>query len=143
MQKICKIGEVLDLMKHFIKVILIVSLLMLTIILSGIFTNHVLSKDSKILEEHIVNMENYARDNNWIKAEEELEFINQYWNKIQKNWAMLQSHFEMDYIESALARVAEFVKSRELTLTLAESALLKQSIKHIPRKMAFTLENIL
>lgn len=135
--------EVYNLMKHFAKVILIISILTLAIVFSGIFTNHALRKNSKILEEHIIRMEAYASDNNWVKAEEELEFINQYWNKVQKNWAMLQSHFEIDYIESALTRTTEYVKSRELTLTLAESALLKQSIQHIPRKMAFTLENIL
>lgn len=88
-------------------------------------------------------MENYAKDNNWVEAEKELEYINQYWSNVQKNWAMLQSHFEIDYIESSLIRTTEFVKSKELSLALAEAALLKQSIQHIPRKMAFTLENIL
>lgn len=130
-------------MKHFVKVILIISLLLLAIIFSGIFTNHILDKDSKVLEEHIVSMENHVKDNNWIKAEDELEYISQYWSKVQSNWAMLQSHFEIDYIESALVRTSEFVKSKELSLTLAEAALLKQYIKHIPKKMAFILENIL
>ncbi|NSW89629.1 MAG: DUF4363 family protein [Firmicutes bacterium] len=130
-------------MKHFLKVILIISLLLLVIISSGIFTNHMLGKNSKLLEEHIIRMENHVKDSSWQKAEEELEYIRQYWSKVQGNWAMLQSHFEIDNIDSALVRASEFLKAKELSLTLAEAALLKQYIKHIPEKMAFNLENIL
>ncbi len=130
-------------MNNFLKVILIISILIISIISSGIFTNHILNKNSKILEEHITQMELYVKNGDWLKAEAELEDIREYWSQVQSTWAMLQSHFEMDNIDSALTKVSEFTKARELSLTLAEAALLKQYIKHIPEKVAFSLGNIL
>lgn len=130
-------------MSNFLKVILIVSILIISIICSGIFTNHILNKDSKIMEDHITQMEIYVKNRDWLKAEEELEHIREYWSQVQSTWAMLQSHFEMDNIDSTLTKVSEFTKTREFSLTLAEASLLKQYIKHIPEKVAFNLENIL
>lgn len=130
-------------MNNFLKVILIISILLISIVSSGIFTNHILRKDSKLMEEHITLVEDYVKANDWLKAEKELEHIGSYWSQVQSTWAMLQSHFEMDNIDSTLTKVSEFAKARELSLTLAEAALLKQYIKHIPEKVAFNLKNIL
>jgi len=130
-------------MSNFLKVILIILILLIAIISSGFFTNHILNRDSKLMEEHITQMENYVKSSDWLSAEEEVEYIREYWSQVQDTWAMLQSHFEMDNIDSTLTKVSEFTKARELSLTLAEAALLKQYIKHIPEKVTFNLANIL
>lgn len=133
----------IELMNNFLKVILIISLLVVSIVTAGIATNHVLGRDSKVLEEYITKMEFYLKDNDWLKTETTLEDTREYWSKIQNKWTILQSHFETDDIDSALIRVSELTKAREPTLALVEMALLREFIRHIPEKSAFKLKNIL
>ena len=96
-------------MSNFLKVILIVSILIISIISSGIFTNHILNKDSKIMEDHITQMEIYVKNRDWLKAEEGLNIL-EYWSQVQSTWAMLQSHFEMDNIDSTLTKYLNLQK---------------------------------
>jgi hypothetical protein len=130
-------------MNNLLRVTLIISVLVIVIISAGIFTNHTLNKDSNVMEGHIIEMEAHIRNMDWPKAEEELEHVRTYWLKTQGKWAMLQSHFEINNIDSALTRVSELMKAKEHALTLTEASLLKQHIKQIPEKVAFNLSNIL
>ncbi|HOJ09676.1 MAG TPA: DUF4363 family protein [Clostridiales bacterium] len=130
-------------MNDFIKVVLIVSILLTSIIGSGIYTNSILARDSNLMEERITQMENHLKGGDWQSAEKELVYVKEYWSKKQGNWAVLQSHFEIDNIDASFTKVTEFINSKELSLALAESALLKQFIMHIPKNVSFSLENIL
>jgi len=130
-------------MNDISKVLIIIIVLLLCIIGSGIYTNKVLTNDSKELEKHISIMQNHIKNEIWQDAENELIYIKEYWSKKQSNWAILQSHFEIDNIDSALTKLTEYITTEALSLALAESSLLMQYIKHIPKNVSFSLENIL
>ena len=57
--------------------------------------------------------------------------------------AIILDHQEIDNIEFSLAKIKEYVASRDLPLALGQLSELKLMIEHIPRKEAVNLENIL
>lgn len=125
------------------KTLLGLIILFICVVGAGIYTNQILKQDSKVLEGHIEIIQSHIRDDNWEDAGFELLELKEYWTKKQGNWAMLQSHFEIDNIDASITRLSEYINTNTLPLAIAESALLMQYIKHIPKNVKLSLENIL
>lgn len=126
-----------------IKVVTSIVILLLMVIGIGAYSLKILKSTSKKIENHINQVETYVKASEWEKVKGELSGIEKEWAGTEKVWAILLDHIEIDNIDTTLSRMTNYVELQEKTLTLNEAATLKQYIKHIPEKEAFTLKNIL
>lgn len=127
---------------HSAKVTAAIIALTAAIIASGLFALFILSSSSKKLDESVLKIEDNTRAGEWKKAEEELKSFKENWGDTRRKWAMLLDHIEIDNIDSTTSRMSEYIKARDTSSALAEIAELRQFIKHIPEKEAFSLKNI-
>jgi predicted ABC-type ATPase len=119
----------------------------LTVILAlvigmGIWFNHSLQTSSGDLTRQIQLVSSTIRQQDWETAVKHSEKLEKLWEQKAKWWPVFLDHQEMDNIEFSLARVKEYVTSKDDALSLGQLSELKLMIEHIPRKEAVNLTNI-
>lgn len=127
---------------HTFKVTASIAGLLAVIIAAGLCTVSFLRSSSEKLENHITVMESNIASGHWEKAGEELSSLEQLWDRTQKKWTVLLDHSEIDSIDTSLSRLSNFIASKSQPLSLGETAVLRQYIRHIPEKESFTLKNV-
>lgn len=128
---------------HSAKIITSIIALFAVVLIASFYTTNILSSTSNKLENHISSIESNVKSDNWSKAEQDLSNTQKTWNKTQKSWAILLDHVEIDNIDSTLARLSNYVDTKNKPLILGEIAVLRQYVKHIPDKETPELRNIL
>ena len=93
--------------------------------------------------QHLDRLESAVKNDNWESAGNRLEALTRVWNENRDIWQILINHEEVDNIDSTLARVKQLVEFREKTDSLAEIAVLKLFILHIPEKESLSIVNII
>lgn len=129
-------------MKFSAKIIVTIISLLVLIIASGLYTTHILSKDSQRLVKSINEIEYLVQDNELEKANNLVDELQKDWLKTSRIWSMLIDHIEVDNIQTSLTRTAKYIKLEEEDDALAEISVLRQFIEHIVKKEKLTLENI-
>lgn len=124
------------------KILISITAIAALIIGAGFFTNHILFNDAHRLEEKIVTVEDNMKEEAWEKAQSGVTSILNEWPTIESKWTLLLDHAEIDNIEDALTKVAEYIKAKDAALALAELASLRNYINHIPEKESLNLKNI-
>ncbi len=119
----------------FVMIVLIVAF--------GLWTNHSLDKASQELTENIKQVTQEVQEDNWPEANKHIEELEQKWEKIGTWWPMVLDHQEIDNIEFALAKLKEYIATKDNVMSLAQLSELKLMILHLPEKEALTLKNIL
>ena len=109
---------------------------------AGFFTISEVSGTSKVLLSHCDGIKTGVRDGEWEKALDQLERFNDFWNGVKPLWAILIDHTEIDNIDMALAKIEQYIKTREKGLALGELSSLELLIRHIPDKEKVSLEDI-
>lgn len=130
-------------MKHTIKIVISLILLILAIIIASIYSQTYLSRTSMKLEQNISKIEQGIRSDSWENVGSILEQTSEQWLKNKKAWAALIDHAEIDNIDETLSRMKEFIYAREASSALAEASALKLYFRHIPSKEVLSLENVL
>jgi len=128
---------------HSTKIIAFIAVLVSFIIGASVYTTRLLDVTAESIEKRIHKLEDYTKTEDWHKANSEFEKIKKEWSKTQKTWTLLLDHFEIDNIDSTLARLKNYIEAQDKVMTLGETATFFQFIKHIPQKEAFNLKNIL
>ena len=108
----------------------------------GAWFNHSLQTSSDDLTRQIQLVSSTIRQQDWETAVKHSEKLEKLWEQRAKWWPVFLDHQEMDNIEFSLARVKEYVTSKDDALSLGQLSELKLMIEHIPRKEAVNLENI-
>ena len=127
---------------HTAKILTLITSLVVLIFGTAFFTNRILFSDAHSLEEKIVTVEANMKKEDWIKAQSGFTSILDEWPAVESKWSLLIDHAEIDNIEDALTKVAEYIKSKNASLAFAELATLKNYIKHIPEKESLNIKNI-
>lgn len=125
-----------------LKILALPAILLVLVIGTSLFALNTLSKNALELEQQINEVESYTLNKDWINAEKSLSSIKEDWDRVEKTWAVLLDHMEIDNIEISLIKMAEYIKTKDYTLALAEISALKQYVKHIPEKESFSLKNL-
>jgi uncharacterized membrane-anchored protein len=120
-----------------------IGILLIIILVSGIFSLKILETTSRKIEIQLADVESNTKSGNWEKAESYLSSVNTNWKQTSKVWATLIDHLEIDNIDNSLSKTEKYIYAKDTSMALAEIAALKQYIRHIPDKEAFSLENIL
>ena len=129
-------------MKHTYKMIIAIVLLAVAIGAVSIYSFYMLNSSSSKMEKDILAIENSIRKKNWDSAGDNLEKMQKSWSKTKKMWAVMLDHAEIDNIDITLSKLSSYIEMKDLALALAETASLKQYIKHIPEKESANISNI-
>ncbi|HEX3012034.1 MAG TPA: DUF4363 family protein [Syntrophomonadaceae bacterium] len=113
------------------------------IISGGLWTNHALQISTDHLTRQIQQVNSEIKQDSWEAAGRQTIRLEKMWKKEAKWWPVVLDHQEMDNIDFSLARVKEYVASRNSSLALGQLSEVKIMLEHIPKKEAVTLENIL
>ncbi|HHV99493.1 MAG TPA: DUF4363 family protein [Clostridiaceae bacterium] len=129
-------------MKVWVKAVILIAAILIIIVVSSMFVHNYLKSSSQKIINHIENIEENTRNNDWHKAEEIVSTLESLWSDTKSKWSVLIDHNEIDNIDESLTRVSSYIEEREKKLALAELSLLKQMVQHIPEKEALALENV-
>jgi len=122
----------------------IISLLILIFLTFGVglYALITIRRTCAELYNEVDKAEKFILQENWIKAKEQSTLINNKWQKIRKEWAMLIDHREIDKMHESMMRMAAYIKLEEDDDALVECAVLKELIKHIADKDSPVIQNI-
>lgn len=123
--------------------LLIITIPTLVIVLVGTASVYYLEKTAVDLTDLLMTAQNAVAQKNWTEAEEMVAASLERWQQMQRLWTVLINHKELDEIRMALERSSEYVASQDETSALAELAVAKLLVKHIPEKEKLSLSNIL
>lgn len=129
-------------MKYALGAILSIVLILSIILGFSAYAGGLINTSSKSLESHVSAIEKNVNESNWDNASKEYDLLTSEWENTGKTWSMLLDHFEIDNIETTMSRVSKYIEVKDLSMSLAETALLQQYIKHIPEKEKFNFKNV-
>lgn len=122
----------------------IFSLLILAAVIAGsIYSTSTIKISAKKMEHSIEKTSDLASAGDWAGASGQLALTEKEWNKIEKTWAILVDHFEIDNIESSIIRSKKYIETKDKPLSLAELDNLKFFVEHIYEGELINLKNIL
>lgn len=100
-------------------------------------------KSIQIALKHIESTQEELPPTQWNQAQSSISKLDKMWIRTRSQWMILVDHRELDSIETSLARLNSYIKSKDVTLSKSELANLLLLIKHIPEKEAVNIRNIL
>ena len=125
------------------RIVPILTFTLLALVGFALWINHSLSDTADELGVKFTHIEQAVKQNNWANANEQISLAEKSWSKKKKWWAVIIDHQEIDQIEITFTRIRSYIETKNIELSLAELAILRHSIKHIPQKEAVSIENIL
>lgn len=122
---------------------IIILLLILGLVLGfGIWDLRKINHSSKDMINDIDKLANHVVNKEWDNAISKYKAISSKWSKYENIWSIMIDHFEVDQIETSIARLKVYIEQENKSDSLAEISNLKVLIEHIPAKEAVTLKNI-
>ena len=109
----------------------------------GFWSNHSLQASTDELTRNIDRISMSIEDERWGTAQMQTDKLEKIWQEKARWWPIFLDHQEMDNIEFSMARVKEYVASQDNPLARGQLSELRLMIKHIPKKEAVNIENIL
>lgn len=123
--------------------ILIVTITTLSIVVLGISSIVYLDKTATGLALLLEETLQAVQEEDWGQAEAMISNSLERWEMVQRFWSAMINHKEVDEIRTALERSKEYVASQEKAAALAELAVAKLLVEHVPEKERPSWSNIL
>jgi hypothetical protein len=124
------------------KSILIIIITLGLILWAGYYTISEVSGTSEVLLNHCSRIKADVLSDDWEKARDGLKGFGDFWDNAKPVWTILIDHKEIDNIDMALAKIEQYIETREKGLALGELSSLELLIRHIPDKEKVSLENV-
>lgn len=125
------------------KQLIILSIAVALIIGLGLWVNHSLDVAAKDLNRSIQSIKQEVEQDNWQEAKEKVEALEKQWQKVGAWWPIVMDHQEIDNIEFSLAKLKEYIATKNKSLSMGNLSELKLMILHLPEKETINLTNIL
>lgn len=125
------------------KQLIILSIAVALIIGLGLWVNHSLDVAAKDLNRSIQSIKQEVEQDNWQEAKEKVEALEKQWQKVGAWWPIVMDHQEIDNIEFSLAKLKEYIATKNKSLSMGNLSELKLMILHLPEKETVNLTNIL
>ncbi len=109
----------------------------------AIYVQQTLEKASGEVIAEIDVLSEKTEKGDWNGADRAMEKLEESLEKTSKWLSMFVDHSEIDMIITSFSALKEYEKYKETPELMAETATLRELIGHIPKKEAFSLENIL
>lgn len=125
-----------------IKILLISSVTLAALIISGFYISIYLQKSTSELISEIDKIEASVKDNRWSDANTSMEKLESNWDKLENKWTLFTNHHEIDNISITLKKSIEYIKSQNSSEAMSSLASLRHYLSHIPDMEKLTLKNI-
>ncbi|HOV79062.1 MAG TPA: DUF4363 family protein [Bacillota bacterium] len=125
------------------RVLAVLLIIFAAVISLGFWTNHMLTASAGELLQNIEQIERGLERNQWDMAYAQTAELEKIWDKKSKWWPTVLDHQEIDNIEFSMAKVKEYVATKNTALSRGQLSELKLMIKHIPEKESVNIKNIL
>lgn len=125
------------------RLLLALLIIFAAVISLGFWTNHLLQASASELLQNIGQIEQGLERNQWDMAYAQTTELEKAWDEKAKWWPTILDHSEIDNIEFSMAKVKEYVATKNIALSRGQLSELKLMIKHIPETEAIELKNIL
>lgn len=129
-------------MKSESKVVLLSSIVLFLIIVSGILIKSYLDVTTAKFITELDTLERYINTDQWDKAREMVIDLNGKWEKTENIWTLFTNHHEIDNISISLKTLGEYIVGQDKTESKASLVSLKHFISHIPKMEKLSLKNI-
>lgn len=113
------------------------------ILILDIISFKYLDNTSKNLDEMLTIVQQNIEEENWSEATKNIDTAEIKWKNIDKKWAILIEHREIDEIEINMEKLKSYVETKNKDLSMAQLKAIKMLIRHIPQNEKPILENIL
>ncbi|HBK85885.1 MAG TPA: hypothetical protein DDZ53_07645 [Firmicutes bacterium] len=123
--------------------VMIVVLTTLVILVAGIASILYLEKTAEELGDLLLATQDAVLIEDWAQAEERFNACLARWENVQRTWSALINHQEVDEIQMTFERAKEYVGNQEKASALAELAVAKLLVEHVPQKEKPSWANIL
>jgi len=128
------------------KELAIIFIILIIIIGGALYTDKYLKNSSEELAgmlEHLKESVNLISENNNIEAvKKEAEKTYNRWEEIEKKWAYIVLHSELDLIETSFVRMKAQIEEDEFARSIEEIDAAIFLVHHISEKEKFCLKNI-
>ncbi len=124
------------------KAMLIIIISLLIFIPTAIWVQSSLEKQSHEMAQAIQEIDKAIKIENWQSASTKMKDLQKSWNPKRYFWKMATYHMEIDKIDQSFARIGVLIDLKEKNESLAELAVLKQALLHIPEREKLSITNI-
>lgn len=101
-----------------------------------------LDNTSQKIDSLLSKVEDHIKSGDWEKAKDWVEKAESEWKKIDRKWALLVEHREIDEIEINMEKLKSFVESKNRDQSMAQLKTVKMLLKYVPENEKPTFENI-
>ncbi|KKC30405.1 hypothetical protein CDSM653_00495 [Caldanaerobacter subterraneus subsp. pacificus DSM 12653] len=101
-----------------------------------------LDSTSQKIDSLLSKVEDHIKSGDWEKAKDWVEKAESEWKKIDRKWALLVEHREIDEIEINMEKLKSFVESKNRDQSMAQLKTVKMLLKYVPENEKPTFENI-
>lgn len=123
--------------------ILVVEVITLVIIFaSGFLLKFYLQKSSDELISKLDKICNYVDIGSWDEAYQEMNDLNNDWERKERVWGMVINHHEIDSISVSLKTALVYIEKNDQVESLASLSSLRHYISHIPEMEKITPMNV-
>lgn len=122
--------------------VMIVVIILILIVAASMWNFNYLLMSSNSITQNLEGLDSKIRVGKWNEAQEEMQVVENEWNKIKEGWSITVNHEEIDKIDLGIAKTREFVKTMNIENSLAEISSLKILFKHIPENEVLNFKNI-
>jgi hypothetical protein len=123
--------------------VLTIIIILVLIFAASFWSLAYLSNSSKEIDQDINVLDQNIRNAKWGEASRSFEVLDNRWGITKGKWTMLLDHMEIDNIDKELAKLKQYIITKDLNEALAELATVKLLFEHIPQKEQFNVENVL
>ena len=102
-----------------------------------------IKNEAENLHSLFIEIEKNIMDEKWDDAISIMETAQGEWEKYKEVWPTLIDHFEIDNVNTNMAKLKSYILNKDKIELLSNLAALKILIKHIPEKESFLIQNIL
>lgn len=125
------------------RLLLTLLVIFVAIVSLGFWSNHLLKVTTDEMLGNIEQVTQGIENNHWDAAYAQTVQLEKTWDKKANWWPTVLDHQEIDNIEFAMARVREYVATKDTALSRGQLSELQLMFKHIPEKESVSLRNIL
>jgi hypothetical protein len=115
----------------------------LALTVAGLAINGYLARSAAQLEEKLALMQELVGTDDWDAAQQVFAQFSQRWEDVQRHWAILINHQEIDELQLLFGRIEQYIIAENRALALAELEAARLLVRHIPEKENVNLTNIL
>ncbi len=125
------------------KIVIVMLVIILAFFAMSIYGHIQMKNTAEQLSKKLDRIEDRIEKEDWTLGQEYMDELKASWSRVKRKWTITLDHEEIDNIDVTVARIDQFIKTREKPSAMAEIAVLRLYILHIPEKEAFRLSNLL